>query len=82
MRQNNTNENNLFSKNIIELKLITDRIADGKGEEAGLFSNTYQILYLLERKEVVTPKDIIAELNIAKSNLAILAKKNDFKWSN
>lgn len=75
MKQINVNENNLFSKNIIELKLISDRIAEGKGSEAGIFSNTYQILYILSRKENVTPKEIIAELNIAKSNLAILAKK-------
>lgn len=75
MKQTNLTENNLFSKNIIELKLISDRIAEGKGEKAGIFSNTYQILYILTRKEQVTPKELIAELNIAKSNLAILAKK-------
>lgn len=75
MKQTNLNENNVFSKNIIELKLISDRIAEGKGEKAGIFSNTYQILYILTRKEKVTPKELIAELNIAKSNLAILAKK-------
>lgn len=75
MKQINTNEKNLFSKNIVELKLISDRIAEGKGEQAGIFSNQYQILYILSRKEVVTPREIIAELNIAKSNLAILAKK-------
>ncbi|MBQ8451948.1 MAG: winged helix-turn-helix transcriptional regulator [Clostridia bacterium] len=75
MKQIVTGENNLFSKNIIELKLISDRIAEGKGELAGIFSNTYQILYLLEKKETVTPKELIAELNVAKSNLAILAKK-------
>ena len=67
--------NNLFSRNIVELKLISDRIAEGKGEKAGIFSNTYQILYILDRKEKVTPKELIAELNMAKSNLAILAKK-------
>lgn len=70
-----THENNVFSRNIVELKLISDRIAEGKGEKAGIFSNTYQILYILDRKEKVTPKELIAELNIAKSNLAILAKK-------
>ncbi len=75
MRQINTNENNLFSKNIIELKLISDRIAEGKGEEAAIFSNMYQVLYILDKREIVTPKELIAELNIAKSNLAILAKK-------
>ena len=70
-----THENNVFSRNIVELKLVSDRIAEGKGEKAGIFSNTYQILYILDRKEKVTPKELIAELNIAKSNLAILAKK-------
>lgn len=75
MKQTNFNENNSFSKNIIELKLISDRIAEGKGEDAGIFSNAHQILYILSRKESVTPKEIISELNIAKSNLAILAKK-------
>ena len=75
MEQTNTQERNLFSKGIIELKLISDRIAEGKGESAGIFSNTYQILYILTRKEKVTPKELIAELNMAKSNLAILAKK-------
>ena len=75
MEQTNTQERNLFSKGIVELKLISDRIAEGKGESAGIFSNTYQILYILTRKEKVTPKELIAELNMAKSNLAILAKK-------
>ena len=75
MEQTNTQERNLFSKGIIELKLISDRIAEGKGEGAGIFSNSYQILYILTRKDRVTPKELIAELNMAKSNLAILAKK-------
>ena len=70
-----THESNLFSRNIVELKLISDRIAEGKGDKAGIFSNTYQILYILDRKDKVTPKELIAELNMAKSNLAILAKK-------
>ena len=75
MEHTNTQERNLFSKGIVELKLISDRIAEGKGEAAGIFSNSYQILYILTRKDRVTPKELIAELNIAKSNLAILAKK-------
>ncbi len=75
MKQTQGNETNLFSKSIVELKLISDRIAEGKGEEAGIFSNTHQILFLLSKKETVTPKELIQELNIAKSNLAILAKK-------
>ncbi len=75
MKQVNTNETNLFSKSVVELKLIADRIAEGKGEEAGIFSNMHQILYILDKKETVTPRELIMELNIAKSNLAILAKK-------
>ncbi len=70
-----TRENNAFAKSIVELKLISDRIAEGKGENAGIFSNAYQILYILTRKDKVTPKELISELNMAKSNLAILAKK-------
>lgn len=75
MKQINIQESNAFSRGIVELKLISDRIAEGKGENTSIFSNTYQILYILNRKETVTPKELIAELNIAKSNLAILAKK-------
>ncbi len=75
MKQTITQEGNLFSRNIIELKLISDRIAEGRGEGASIFSNAFQILYCLDRAERVTPKELIAELNIAKSNLAILAKK-------
>ena len=70
-----TRENNAFAKSIVELKLISDRIAEGKGDNAGIFSNAYQILYILTRKDKVTPKELISELNMAKSNLAILAKK-------
>ena len=50
MEQTITQERNIFSKGIIELKLISDRIAEGKGESAGIFSNTYQILYICYRK--------------------------------
>ena len=65
-----THESNLFSRSIVELKLISDRIAEGKGEKAGIFSNTYQILYILDRKERVTPKELIAELNMAKKMIS------------
>ena len=68
-------ENNAFAKSVVELKLISDRIAEGKGDNSGIFSNAYQILYILTRKDKVTPKELITELNMAKSNLAILAKK-------
>ena len=49
MEKTITQERNLFSKGIVELKLISDRIAEGKGESAGIFSNTYQILYIRKR---------------------------------
>lgn len=76
MKKIELNESNLFSKNIIELKLISDRMAEGKDCDSGiLFTNMHQILFILNRKDTVTPKEIIAELNIAKSNLAILARK-------
>ena len=75
MEKIEVNESNLFSTSIIELKLITDRIAEGIGEDAGIFTNMHQILYILSRNDVVTPREIISEMNIAKSNLAILAKK-------
>ena len=58
MKDIETQGSNLFSRNIVELKLISDRIAEGKGEKAGIFSNTYQILYILDRKEKVI-KEII-----------------------
>ena len=76
MKNIDLNESNLFSKNIIELKLISDRMAEDKDNENGIiFTNMHQILSILNRKETVTPREIISELNIAKSNLAILAKK-------
>jgi hypothetical protein len=68
MKDIETQGSNLFSRNIVELKLISDRIAEGKGEKAGIFSNTYQILYILDRKEKVTPKELIAELNSIPQN--------------
>lgn len=71
----NTNENNLLSKNIIELKIIADRLAEGDSDGTSIFTNMHQVLYILSRKETVSPREIISELNIAKSNLAILAKK-------
>lgn len=75
MEKTQMNETNVFSKSIIELKLIADRMAEGKVDEPGIFSNMHQILYIVNKKESVSPKEIILELNIAKSNLAILAKK-------
>ena len=75
MKKMDTNENNSLSKNIIELKIITDRLAEGETSGTSIFTNMHQVLFILNRKDTVSPREIISELNIAKSNLAILAKK-------
>jgi len=66
---------NSFAKSIIELKLASDRIAEGKGKGAGVFTVKYQILYLIASNGSISPQEIIYELNMAKSNLALIAKK-------
>ena len=66
---------NSFAKSIIELKLVSDRIAEGTGFGAGVFTVKYQILYLISAKGQTSPQDLILELNMAKSNLALIAKK-------
>ena len=62
---------NTFAENIIELKIIADRLVQGVGKNAGTFSVKYQILFLVEKKGVNSPKGLIEELGIAKSNLAL-----------
>lgn len=64
-----------FAKNIIELKLASDRIAEGKGRGAGVFTVRYQILYLIASNEKISPQELIFELKMAKSNLALITKK-------
>ena len=64
-----------FAKSIIELKLLSDRISEGIGEGAGVFTVKYQILYLIAANDKISPQELICELNMAKSNLAIMAKK-------
>lgn len=64
-----------FAKNIIELKLISDRIAEGKGKGSGVFTVKYQLLYLISSKDKVSPQELIDELKMAKSNLAFITKK-------
>lgn len=64
-----------FAKNIIELKLASDRIAEGKGKGAGVFTVRYQILYLIASKDKISPQELIYELKMAKSNLALITKK-------
>ena len=64
-----------FAKSVIELKLASDRLIFGRGEGAGIFTIKYQLLYLISSTENATPQYLIKELNMAKSNLALLAKK-------
>jgi len=66
---------NSFAKSIIELKLLSDRIAEGKGSGAGVFTVKYQMLYLINENGLTSPQELICDLNMAKSNLALLAKK-------
>lgn len=67
--------NSSFAKNIIELKLASDRIAEGKGKGAGVFTVRYQLLYLISSKEKISPQELIEELKMAKSNLALITRK-------
>ncbi len=64
-----------FAKSIIELKLASDRISEGKGKGAGVFTVRYQILYLIASKDKISPQELIYELKMAKSNLALITKK-------
>lgn len=67
--------NSSFAKSIIELKLASDRIAEGKGDGAGIFTVKYQILYLIANRGKTSPQELIYELKMAKSNLALIANK-------
>ncbi|MEG1582140.1 MAG: hypothetical protein RR334_03200, partial [Clostridia bacterium] len=60
-----------FADNLIQLRLTTARLSEGKGEGAGLFTIKYQILFLLEKHGKTAPRIIIHELSLAKSNLAL-----------
>lgn len=64
-----------FAKNIIELKLASDRIAEGRGKGSGVFTVRYQILYLIASNDKISPQELIEELKMAKSNLALITKK-------
>ena len=66
---------NSFAKSIIELKLLSDRIVEGKGAGSGIFTIKYQMLYLIASKTMVSPQELISQLNMAKSNLTLMAKK-------
>ena len=52
-----------FAENIIEMKIISDRLVQGVGKNAGVFSVKYQIIYLVEKKGINTPKKLIEELS-------------------
>jgi DNA-binding MarR family transcriptional regulator len=55
-----------FATTLVELKVLIDHnVAD--------FGNNYKILFLVEKLGISSPKEICAVLNMAKSNLAILA---------
>ncbi len=71
MEKNNYFENS-FAKSIVELKLASDRIAECG---VGGFTVKYQMLFLIANSGQTTPSELIYELNMAKSNLALLAKK-------
>ncbi len=64
-----------FAENVIRLKLLSDRLCEGKNKKNGLFLVTYQILFVLSEQDRVSPKQLVYELGLAKSNLAIIAKK-------
>ena len=64
-----------FAKGIVELKLLANRIAEGSGKGAGVFTVKYQLLYLIASNGETSPQELIQKLNMAKSNLALIAKK-------
>lgn len=65
---------NVFAENIISLKLLTDRLCEGKAKSNGLFLVNFQVLFMLKDRERVSPKELVTALGLAKSNLAITAK--------
>ena len=64
---------NSFAKSIIELKLLSDRIIESRSSSS--FTIKYQMLYLIMENGKTSPQQLILDLNMAKSNLALLAKK-------
>ena len=64
-----------FANSIVWLKLLTDRICEGKNKKNGLFLVSYQVLFVLNENERFIPKELVLSLGLAKSNLAIIAKK-------
>lgn len=69
-----TNEEiNNFASRIVDLKLLCDRLAEG--EDSRIFTIKYQFLYLIKASGRIAPSELMVKLNMAKSNIAILAKK-------
>ena len=64
-----------FASSVVELKLLTDRLVSGRGDGSGIFTVKYQMLYLIDSTGKTSPQELIFELNMAKSNLALIAKK-------
>lgn len=60
-----------FANELIKLKITTNRLSWGKDEKS-LFSLKYELLFLVGIKECHTPKELIFELCLAKSNIALL----------
>ena len=65
---------NSFAEDVVVLKLLADRLCEGKNKCNGLFLVSYQILFVLSEEEFVSPKKLVEDLGIAKSNLALIAK--------
>lgn len=65
--------NSSFAKSIIELKLQVDKIIES--QNMGAFTAKYKMLYLIMFHAETSPQQLISSLNMAKSNLAQLAKK-------
>lgn len=59
-----------LANSIVDLKILSSRICEGEGENFGVFTTKFQILYLLSKKDVTCPKELSFALSIAKSNLA------------
>lgn len=69
------NMNSKFADYIIELKMLTDKISEGKGIGSGVFTDKFEMLYLISQEEQASPQFLIENMNLAKSNLALLATK-------
>ena len=60
-----------FEEKLIKTKIVID-------EYVGCFSNDYKFLFLIDKMNINQPKQICEKLNMAKSNLALLASKLKF----